>query len=201
MLKNIVVGVSAIVLCSAVIANATIGENYFSDTLPRRRLDEIKYSVDIEPVNVDYLKIQLHYDKYDGPLSYDFLAYIDSVIKEEGMEDKVSLAFMVALIDVESQFSHHRESSAGAYGLCQIMPRTAKSVNKMFGRELDRKNEYDNVRLSILYFKDLYNRYKYTENVVRFYNGGVKWHSKPATKKYYNKIIKKTVAIKEAIRN
>lgn len=181
------------------IVNATIEENYVSDVLPDRYIDAIKYSIDIPPINTDYLKIQQHYDVYDGFLSYDFLAYIDSVIEEEGMRGKISLAFMVALIDVESQFDHHRVSGAGAYGLCQIMPLTAKSINDMFGRELDRTNEYDNVRLSVLYFKDLYKRYKETEAVVRFYNGGVKWKEKPATKRYYNAIMRKTNAIKRSI--
>ena len=188
-------------LFHSALANTTIEENFFSDTLPDRRFNELKDAIEIPAVNTDYLKIQKHYDKYDGPLSYDFLSYIDSVIDAEGMRGTVSLAFMVALMEVESQFDHHRESQAGAYGLCQIMPLTAKSINAMFGRTLDRKDAYDNVRLSILYFKDLYKRYKDTETVVRFYNGGTKWRNKPVTKRYYNAIIKRTVAIKEALKS
>lgn len=193
MFKKSIIGIA---VCSSTLINASIDDNYRSELIKK-----YVYAIDIPAVNIDYLKIQKHYDIYDGPLSYDFLAYIDSVIEEEGMKGKVSLAFMIALIDTESQFIHDRISSTGAYGLCQIMPLTAKSINDMFGRQLDRMDEYDNVRLSVLYFKDLYERYKDTEAVVRFYNGGVKWRNKPATKRYYNSIMKKTTAIKDALKS
>lgn len=200
MFKNVITATLTVGLCCSNLANATLEENYITDTLPDRYINNIINNIDIPPVNINYLKIQQFYDKYDGVLSYDFLSYIDTVLKEEGIADKVSLPMMIALIDVESKFDHNRESSVGAYGLCQIMPGTAASINKLYKRDLDRMDDYDNVRLSVIYLKDLYMRYKYTEAVIRFYNGGSLWRKKPATKVYYNVIMRKCNAIKEALR-
>lgn len=155
----------------------------------------------VTDLNTDYIRIQRHYDRYDGALDYHFLSYIESVIIEEEMQDKLSLAFMVALIETESQFEHHSESHAGAYGLCQIMPLTAKGINDIFGRNLDRKDMYDNVRLSVLYFKDLHMRYNDMETVVRFYNGGTNWREKSATERYYNAIMWKMKVIEKALKS
>lgn len=200
MVKNIITTTLTVGLCCSNLANATLEEAFVTDTLPDRYLQGVVNNIDIPPVNINYLKIQQFYGKYDGVLSYDFLSYIDAVLKEEGIAHKVSLPMMVALIDVESKFDHHRESSVGAYGLCQIMPGTAASINKLYNRDLDRMDDYDNVRLSVIYLKDLYMRYKHTENVIRFYNGGTKWRKIPSTKTYYQIIMRKSSAIEEAIR-
>lgn len=187
-------------LCCASLANATLEENFVRDTLPDKYLQQTKALIEVPSVRIDLLKIQKYYGSTQGPLSYEFLQYIDDVLREEHISHKVPLTMMLALIDVESKFDHHRTSPVGAYGLCQLMPATAKSINKMYKRNLDLKDDYDNVRLSVIYLKDLFMRYKHVENVLRFYNGGVEWRKKPTTKTYYNTIMRKARALQQAIK-
>lgn len=200
MFRNIITATLTAGLCCSNLADATLKDGYVIHDLPNKYIEMSINNVYVPPVRKEYLKIQRFYDKYDGVLSYDFIAYMDAVLEEERINHKVSLTDMLALIEVESQFDHHRESKAGAYGLCQIMPATAKSLNELYNRNLDRKNDYDNVRMAAIYLKDLYMRYKEPEAVYRFYNGGTQWSKKPSTLYYYKTVMRKSKALAEFIR-
>lgn len=68
-------------------------------------------------------------------------------------------AFVLALISVESGFRTKVTSSAGAIGLMQLMPETAKFVAERYGIEYrGKKSLYDplvNLRLGMAYLADL----------------------------------------------
>lgn len=150
----------------------------------------------IPPLNKRYLLIQSYFDKYDGCLSYEFLKYIDECLSYYDINSHINLEMFVSLMFIESSFIQTSVSSAGAYGLTQIMKNTADIINKAYsdklgGVSLDRKDPYDNVMLSIIYLRDLLVRYSNDiESALRFYNGGTHWKQKKSTKKYYFSIIK-----------
>lgn len=191
--RNIYVTATLLALSGSELANATINDSYIEHTIPTSYINYTLDNIDIPAPNKEILLIQKFYNRYDGVFSYNFLSYIDELLHQENIKHKVSLPLIMALMKVESQFDHHSTSSVGAYGLCQLMPLTTKNINVLYRkgkRQLDRMNDYDNVHLCIIYLKDLFMRYKKTENVLRFYNGGIAWRKKPATKAYYNAIMK-----------
>ncbi len=84
-----------------------------------------------------------------------------------------SLAF--SIIKAESGFSEDAVSSAGAVGLMQLMPSTAKFVceqnNIPFNAEQLNDGEY-NAMLGCIYLNYLQSRFEDTETVVAAYNAG-----------------------------
>lgn len=55
---------------------------------------------------------------------------------------------VTAVMEVESNFSQHAISNAGAIGLMQLMPATAE------GLKVDPKNEEDNIKGGVIFLKD-----------------------------------------------
>ena len=85
----------------------------------------------------------------------DVAAPVYDVALEEGVDPE--LAFR--LVKVESQFNEHAVSSAGAVGLTQIMPATAK----YFERDTTRENlteVHTNLRVGFRYLRTLITEYR-----------------------------------------
>ncbi len=84
-------------------------------------------------------------------------------------------ALVFALIKAESGFCADAVSSAGAVGLMQLLPSTAKFVCEREGMEFDEARLTDqeyNVTLGCLYLKYLLRRFPVPETAVAAYNAG-----------------------------
>jgi hypothetical protein len=92
----------------------------------------------------------------------------DSAIIELAKEHNVEAALIKAVMHVESAFNPRAVSSAGARGLMQLMPATAKR----FGVS-DAFHAIDNMNGGVKYLKWLYNRFEGNlRNVLAGYNAG-----------------------------
>jgi soluble lytic murein transglycosylase-like protein len=92
----------------------------------------------------------------------------DSMIREEAKDADVDPELLRAVIVVESGFNANAVSGAGAQGLMQLMPATAKlyGVNDAFDPQ-------QNIRGGALYLRDLIDRYDENyELVLAAYNAG-----------------------------
>jgi len=98
------------------------------------------------------------------------------IVEECGNYNNLDPYLVLAVIQVESEFSPKAVSRKGAIGLMQVMPGTAEFVAKEMGMPYNgRKSLYDpfiNVKLGIHYLSILADRYDSTENALEAYNNG-----------------------------
>ena len=96
---------------------------------------------------------------------------VQVIVVREAANSVVPPELALAVARVESNFNPNARSSAGARGVMQIMPRTAKGV---FG--VDRHELWDpklNIQLGIDYLAQLYHRYgQRWDLALSHYNGG-----------------------------
>ncbi len=130
------------------------------------------------------LLIDLYFKEtlYDGGseqsrllVAYYPMGYPGEVARHIGQSD-MSPMLVYAVIREESNFRSEVESPAGAVGLMQLMPSTAKYIAKITRTKYKRERLVDpdiNVKLGVAYLKRLLRRYKgnlyYT---LAAYNGG-----------------------------
>jgi len=104
-------------------------------------------------------------DLYDWEKSKDSL---DSIISLASYQYKVPEPLIRAIIKVESNFDHKAVSHAGAEGLMQLMPSTAKKLGV--------KNSFSirqNVLAGTRYFRELLNEFRGDlELAIAAYNAG-----------------------------
>jgi soluble lytic murein transglycosylase len=98
------------------------------------------------------------------------------IVKECSNYDNLDPYLILAVIQVESEFSPKAKSKRGAIGLMQVMPGTAEYIAKEMGVDYDgKKSLYDpflNVKLGIHYLSLLTDKYDSTENALDAYNYG-----------------------------
>ena len=109
---------------------------------------------------------------------------------------------ILAVIQVESEFTPEAVSRKGAIGLMQMMPATGKFVAKELGITYNGKHTlYDpfiNVKLGIHYLSFLTDRFDSTENALAAYNyGPTKYESTLSLKKTQPKYVKKVLDFKD----
>ncbi len=117
--------------------------------------------------SVNYAKMKENRKKYSGTISHFAKHY------------KLPTPLLHAVITAESSYDPNAISSAGAVGLMQLMPGTAKRYGV-----LNRKNPYENIKGGTNYLRDLLGMFD--NNLVlalAAYNAG-----ENAVKKYGNKI-------------
>jgi len=100
---------------------------------------------------------------------------------------KISPAFILAVIQAESSFKIHAKSSAGAIGLMQVLPPTAKYITKKrklshYRTAQDLRNPFVNLSVGVSYLSYLRSRFSHSMYYVAAYNLG------PTT---VNKMLKK----------
>jgi membrane-bound lytic murein transglycosylase D len=97
-----------------------------------------------------------------------YINTIRYILKEEGIP-----AEFAYLPIVESGFHPYARSSAGAVGLWQIMPGTAKLYGLMMDEWVDeRRGVYASTRAAARYLKNLYERFSSWDLVLAAYNWG-----------------------------
>lgn len=125
---------------------------------------------------VDHKKLESKY----SPL-------IEKIAKEEGVDPNV----IKSMVRQESGFNPNAKSNAGAMGLMQLMPGTAKDM-----KVKDPYNAEENIRGGTKYMAYLLKRYDGNyRKAVAAYNGGMGNVDKKGinfceeTKKYHNKVL------------
>ena len=94
----------------------------------------------------------------------------DMIIAEARANGKVPPALALGVARVESNFDPDALSTAGARGIMQIMPQTARGVFRIHPDRL--WDPQLNIRLGIRYLAKLYKRYGSWEAALSHYNGG-----------------------------
>jgi len=104
------------------------------------------------------------------PIKYE--AEVEKYSAEYGL-DKY---FVYAVICAESGFDKDAQSSAGAKGLMQIMPETAKWLKNKYKMDIDAENLFDaetNIHIGCQYLKYLSGRFNDDKDLIlAAYNGG-----------------------------
>ena len=117
---------------------------------------------------------------------YDYSQYISKYAYEYNIPESV----IYAVIKVESSFDADAESSVGACGLMQIMPKTFEWLtgDEHLGEHLNKRMLFDpetNIKYGTYYLSYLYKKFdRNTNTVLAAYNGGegnvAKWLKDPA---------------------
>ncbi len=128
------------------------------------------------------LKTVMHY----FPVKYE-----DEVL-ESARRAGIDPALLMAVIRVESSFNPYAVSPAGAVGLTQVMPHTAKWVSSKLGISGKLDDPSDNIRIGSSYLRYLIDKYKSVEEALKAYNIGPKAYEsgmrKEAAERYLRKV-------------
>jgi soluble lytic murein transglycosylase len=101
------------------------------------------------------------------PLRYE------SIIRQASEENDLDPTFVAGVIHTESRFRPDAESSRGAYGLMQLLPESARFIQRQSGIEGDYRDPEVNIRLGTWFLGYLENRYKGDERLMlAAYNSG-----------------------------
>lgn len=103
--------------------------------------------------------------------------YYDNIVGNFGVSRDLDKNLVLALIRAESSFNRRAHSGANAFGLMQIIPRTAKSlamqVDVNYKIPSDLFNPELNINLGSLYLKNLLDQFDNTqEYAIAAYNAG-----------------------------
>lgn len=143
MRHRIVVLLILTVICgviAAFVGKATAGKNSVRAAVPR--------------------STQVHYGPCPLPNAFR------PAFEKAAHETKLPLAMLVAVARVESEFEPNARSSAGAHGLLQILPSTAKEL------KLDTSTPEKNVMAGARYLRILLDEFQSTELALAAYNAG-----------------------------
>jgi len=107
----------------------------------------------------------------------DVVLKIASEAERQGVNPKLAIA--IAEAETGGKFGHLDKdkvltSSAGAKGVMQIMPDTARLYNKNLGAEIDPDDEDSNIKGGVFILKDLLTKYKSPRVAVAMYNASPK---------------------------
>jgi soluble lytic murein transglycosylase-like protein len=86
--------------------------------------------------------------------------------EQASRETQLPLALLAAVANVESRFEPEARSAAGAHGLFQVLPSTAKEL------ELDTSTPEQNVLAGARYLRMVLDRFQSTELALAAYNAG-----------------------------
>ena len=155
-------------------------------------------------VTVLFARGPAFWQKQYYPIAYE------SQIADSAARHKISPYLVAAVINAESSWAPEVKSSAGAVGLMQVMPETAKDLAHM--RKVDTKrfppskltDPAVNIEYGTAYLRYLVERYHEVETALAAYNAGLRhadeWAKKndnirtaiafPETKNYVLKVMR-----------
>jgi hypothetical protein len=112
-----------------------------------------------------------------SPAQFDMVEKIAKEAERQGVNP--SLAIAIAEAETGGVFSHVRgdkvlTSPAGARGVMQIMPDTARLFSKKYGIDINPDDEDSNIMGGVTILKDLLTTYKSPRNAVALYNASPK---------------------------
>jgi len=114
---------------------------------------------------------------------------MERIFKRKGLPTELS-----RLPFIESMFNRHARSEAGAVGLWQFMPRTARMYGLKISRHRDdRKKPMRSTRAAARFLKDYYRAFRSWPLAITAYNHGItgiRQASKQLRTKDINKIIR-----------
>jgi soluble lytic murein transglycosylase len=94
-------------------------------------------------------------------------------IREASEENGLEPAFVAGVIYTESRFRPHVESHREAYGLMQLLPQSARFIQRKSGIKGDYRDPEVNIRLGTWFLGYLEDRYKGDERLMlAAYNSG-----------------------------
>lgn len=97
-------------------------------------------------------------------------------IQKYGEEYNVDPLLVLAVIKVESNFDTEAVSDAGANGLMQIMPETAKSIQQNRNQKYEDDlitDPHKNIELGVYYLSYLLHHFQDRNLAIAAYNGGI----------------------------
>ena len=111
------------------------------------------------------------------PAQFDMVEKIAKEAERQGVNP--ALAIAIAEAETGGAFSHVRgdkvlTSPAGAKGVMQIMPETARLFSKKYGIDINPDDEDSNIMGGVTILKDLLTNYKSPRNAVALYNASPK---------------------------
>ena len=118
------------------------------------------------------------------------LKYEDEVF-ESARRAGIDPALLMAVIRIESSFNPYAISPAGAVGLTQVMPHTAKWISDKLGVSGKLDNPSDNIRIGSSYLKYLIDKYKNLEKALKAYNIGPKAYESGLNEEAADRYLKK----------
>ena len=125
------------------------------------------------PSQSDVLKLIL---RFSDEMSSSQAKKLAKLIVEECDNYEIDPSLVLAIIQVESNFSPTAVSDKGAIGLMQVMPSTAEYLAEKLGISISRKKElhdpFLNVRLGIYYLSLLEGRFDNVEDALFAYYYG-----------------------------
>lgn len=114
-------------------------------------------------LSVDSIQKKLYPQKYSE--------YVSFYANEYGVPE----ALVYAVIHTESNFDPEAKSSAGAYGLMQLIPDTVDWLSRLIGEESPVDSILDpqiNVKYGTYYLRHLYDRFGNWDTALAAYNAG-----------------------------
>lgn len=132
-----------------------------------------------KPSETDILKLIL---RFSDDLSSSQARKLAKLIIEECDNYEIDASLILAVIQVESEFSPMAVSGKGAIGLMQVMPATGEYLAERLGISIRGKNElhdpFLNVRLGIYYLSLLVDRFDNIEDALfAYYYGPTRFES------------------------
>jgi peptidoglycan lytic transglycosylase len=101
------------------------------------------------------------------PLRYE------AIIRQASEENDLDPAFVAGVIYTESRFRPDAESQSGAYGLMQLLPESARFIQRKSGIKGDYRDPEINIKLGTWFLGYLEARYNGDErHVLAAYNSG-----------------------------
>ena len=110
------------------------------------------------------------------------------ILENNSKKYNVDINLVLAVASVESKFRHTATSSAGAYGIMQIMPKTAEHY------KVDRKKIDENIEAGVKHLRDNIDIFGNNDYAVASYNAGISrikntnYRNIPETRYYVAKV-------------
>ena len=110
------------------------------------------------------------------------------ILENNSKKYNVDINLVLAVASVESKFRHTATSSAGAYGIMQIMPKTAEHY------KVDRKKIDENIEAGVKHLRDSIDIFGNNDYAVASYNAGISrvknsnYRNIPETRYYVAKV-------------